>query len=149
MSPVTVVEGGDLFASRADALVNPVNCVGVMGKGLALAFKQRYPLMFADYQRACSTGRLAVGRPVLHLCIGCRPVLSVPTKTHWKLPSTAAIVVASVRGLRPLIDATKIRSLAVPALGCGAGGLHWQAFAPTLIRELEALNVNVELHAPR
>ena len=149
MTAVTVVEGGDLFAARADALVNPVNCVGVMGKGLALAFKRRYPLMFADYQRDCRAGRLTVGRPALHRCLGCPPIISLPTKAHWRQPSTMEIVLAGVRGLAPLVAAYDLRSLAVPALGCGAGGLRWEAVRGPLTDELARLGIDIELHAPR
>ena len=149
MSNVRVIERGDLFASRAHVLVNPVNTVGVMGKGLALAFKRRYPLVFEDYQRACQKRTLAPGRPVLHQCLGCRPVISLPTKTHWRQPSTLELVVAGVRGLAPLIERHAIGSLATPALGCGLGGLDWAQSRPVLVAELDRLGIPVELYAPR
>jgi O-acetyl-ADP-ribose deacetylase (regulator of RNase III) len=77
---------GDIFDSRAQVIVNPVNCKGVMGKGLAFAFKQRYPEMFAAYQQQCRMGKLRIGRPMLYR--GSTPwILNFPTKDDWRLPS--------------------------------------------------------------
>src|SRR5437660_8061005 len=77
---------GDIFDSKAQVIVNTVNCQGVMGKGLALIFKQKYPEMFTVYERECKTGKLAIGKPTLYR--KSTPwILNFPTKNHWRLPS--------------------------------------------------------------
>lgn len=144
---VADIRVGDLFKSNAQTLVNTVNCVGVMGKGIAAAFKRRYPEMYEDYQRRCERGQVKLGQPYLwrgeHQWI-----LNFPTKDHWRSVSRLAEIEA---GLHYLVDHYQewgIQSLAVPPLGCGNGGLDWTVVGPTLHRYLDKIDVPVVLYAP-
>lgn len=154
---------GDLFESRSQTLINTVNCMGVMGKGIALHFKQRYPDMFKDYVDRCKQGKVQLGIPYLfkpkisHFDLDLfqqassinKPwILNFPTKDHWRSPAKLDKI---VQGLEYLIAHYKqwgIRSLAVPPLGCGEGGLEWRIVGPTLHRYLKQLEIPVELYAP-
>ncbi|MEP9384229.1 type II toxin-antitoxin system antitoxin DNA ADP-ribosyl glycohydrolase DarG [Nocardioides sp. KR10-350] len=138
---------GDLLKSRQQTLVNTVNTVGVMGKGIALAFKKRYPDMFTDYVRRCDRGDLMLGRPYVfeesdHL------VLNFPTKGHWRAVSKLSDIVAGLEHLERHYKEWGITSIAVPPLGCGNGQLEWEVVGPTLVRHLSRLDIPVELYAP-
>jgi O-acetyl-ADP-ribose deacetylase (regulator of RNase III) len=131
---ITVVRG-DLLTAEVEALVNAVNTVGVMGKGLALAFRQAYPAMYRDYRQAAQEGRLVVGR--MHVWptgaeAGPRYVINFPTKRHWRSASRLADIEAGLADLVASIDRLGLRSLAVPALGCGHGGLPWSDVEPLI-----------------
>lgn len=118
---------GDLFASGADVLLNPVNCVGVMGKGLALAFRERFPKMFDAYRLACDQGALTPGR--LHEWTspdGFARVINFPTKQHWRGQSRLEWVDSGLDALRELLLRRPATTVAIPALGCGLGGLAWR-----------------------
>lgn len=119
---------GNLFDARCEALVNPVNTVGVMGKGLALAFRQRFVLNHRLYVAACKAGTLQVGKVLVTQtgdAIGPRWVVNFPTKQHWRQPSQLRWVVDGLADLRHFIVTQEIGSIAVPALGAGLGGLAW------------------------
>jgi O-acetyl-ADP-ribose deacetylase (regulator of RNase III) len=140
---------GDLFESDAEALVNAVNCVGVMGKGIALEFRRRFPRMFEAYRRRCEAGRLRPGR-VWAVRDGGRVIVSFPTKDHWRDGSRIQDVEAGLRSLRELLVNEGISSVALPALGCGLGGLDWDVVAAAIHRELDGLpGVRIELYEPR
>ena len=145
-SNVTIVSG-DLLRSRMQTLVNTVNTVGVMGKGIALAFRKSYPGMYEDYRRRCERGEVRLGRPYVfearnHL------ILNFPTKGHWRAVSRLSDIVAGLEHLEAHYKEWGITSLAVPPLGCGNGQLEWDVVRPTLIRHLAQLDVPVELYAP-
>lgn len=116
------MKSGNLLASSAHALVNTVNCVGVMGKGIALAFKRKYPEMFDDYVRRCDRGEVRLGEPYVYDA-GNRLILNFPTKDHWRAVSRLEDIVAGLEHLTKHYRAWGIRSLAVPPLGCGNGQL--------------------------
>lgn len=139
---------GDLFASQAQTLVNTVNCVGVMGKGVALQFKKRFPEMFADYERRCAAGAVKLGEPYLWAPLVPPWVLNFPTKDHWRSRTRLADIEAGLARLAACYRDWGIESLAVPPLGCGEGQLDWQVVGPTLYRELARLDIDVELYAP-
>lgn len=144
---VTVLTG-NLFESRAQTLVNTVNCVGVMGKGIALEFKQRFPDMFADYVARCRRGEVRLGRPYLYKRLMPPWILNFPTKEHWRAVANLQDI---IRGLEYLVTHYRewgIQSLAVPPLGCGHGQLEWRVVGPTLYRHLSRLDIPVELYAP-
>lgn len=125
---------GSIFNAPVRALVNPVNCVGVMGKGLALEFKRRYPeACFLDYAQACRRKELVPGtvRP-FHAGDG-RWVVSFPTKSHWRNPSKVEYVESGLISLARLVHLNAIESIAIPALGCGLGGLSWNTVVRPLI----------------
>jgi O-acetyl-ADP-ribose deacetylase (regulator of RNase III)/uncharacterized protein YwgA len=139
---------GDLFASRAQTLVNTVNCVGVMGKGVALEFKKRWPAMFEDYQRRCERKQVRLGEPYLYRDAAGTSIVNFPTKDHWRSPSRIADI---ERGLDYLVDHVRdwrIASLALPPLGCGNGGLEWSEVGPLIYRKLHNLPIDVEVYAP-
>lgn len=132
----------DIFSLDAEAIVNPVNCVGVMGAGLALAFKRRHPAHFASYRRACAAGTLRPGTVhVDDLGAGALPryLIALPTKRHWRDPSHLGDVALSLRALARELRRRRISSVAIPKLGCGLGGLAWSAVHQVIVRELEPL----------
>lgn len=139
---------GDLFASNAQTLVNTVNCVGVMGKGIAREFKQSFPEMHEDYVKRCERHEVRLGQPYLFRHEALPWVLNFPTKGHWRSVTKLDDI---VRGIHYLIDHYEewaITSLAVPPLGCGNGQLEWRIVGPTLYRCLSEIKVPVELYAP-
>lgn len=142
------VRVGDLFASEAQTLVNTVNCVGIMGKGIALDFKTRFPEMFRDYEKRCKAGRVKLGRPYLYNDLVGKWVLNFPTKDHWRSVSRLEDIVEGLRYLIAHYRQWGITSIAVPPLGCGHGQLEWKVVGPTLYRHLSALSIPVELYAP-
>ena len=123
---------GDIFAQHAEAIVNPVNCVGVMGRGLALQFKRRYPDAFLAYRRACEAGRVQPGRMFMFDTGFDRPrwIVHFPTKRHWRDRSAIGDIEAGLRGLAEAVTRHGIPSIAIPPLGCGLGGLDWHAVRP-------------------
>ena len=139
---------GDILESKAQTLVNTVNCVGIMGKGIALAFKKRFPDMYKDYIKRCKLGQVKLGQPYLYRRREEPWILNFPTKEHWR---SIASLDAIIRGMRYLLEHYKewgIISLAVPPLGCGEGQLEWRVVGPTLYRYLKQMDIPVTLHAP-
>jgi len=139
---------GDLFKSQAQTLVNTVNCVGVMGKGIALEFKKRFPEMYEDYLRRCKAGEVKLGHPYLYRRLIPPWILNFPTKDHWRSVSRLEDIVRGLRYLERYYKEWGITSLAVPPLGCGHGQLEWNVVGPTLYRYLKRLDIAVELYAP-
>lgn len=131
---------GDLLAANVDALVNAVNTVGVMGKGLALAFKKRFPANFAAYKRACDAGTVTVGKMfVFERVAAPRWIVNFPTKRHWRGASRLEDVRDGLVDLVEQVTQRKIASIALPALGCGLGGLAWDAVRPLIIEACERI----------
>lgn len=147
MTNITV-KTGDMFGSEAQTLVNTVNCVGVMGKGIALAFKERFPEMFKDYVARCKAGKVRLGEPYLYAQLVGPWILNFPTKDHWRSVSKLSDIVAGLRYLEEHYREWGIASMAVPPLGCGHGQLEWRVVGPTLYRHLSRLEIPVELYAP-
>ena len=148
MSNVTV-RTGDLFQSKAQTLTNTVNTVGVMGKGIALGFKKRFPKMYEDYLRRCERGEVALGKPYLFKeTMFEQWILNFPTKEGWRTRSSLSAIQEGLAYLREHIHEWGITSLAVPPLGCGYGGLEWSIVGPALYRGLAQLDIPVELYAP-
>lgn len=145
---------GDLLKADAQALVNPVNCEGVMGKGLALAFKQTFPANFKAYKRACNTGVVVPGRMfVVELHADCqanpRWIVNFPTKRSWRNKSRIEDIASGLDSLVVDIETRDITSIAIPALGCGLGGLDWNDVRPLIERAMEPLrDVRVLVFAP-
>lgn len=129
----------DIFKSGAKALVNPVNCKGVMGKGLALQFKLRFPQNFKLYKQACSDGSLVIGT-----VFGTRRpdgfhIINFPTKNHWKEPSNIQYIIDGLSSMsKYLFKHPEIDSVALPAIGCGLGGLSWEDVLETITDGLQA-----------
>lgn len=139
---------GDLFSSRAQTLVNTVNCVGVMGKGVALEFKKRWPAMFDDYQRRCERKQLRLGEPYLYRDTAGTSIINFPTKDHWRSPSRIADIEQGLAYLVAHAREWEIDSLALPPLGCGNGGLAWSEVGPLIYRRLQGLPFDIEVYAP-
>lgn len=143
---------GDIFESRAEALVNPVNCVGVMGKGLALQFKRRFPSNFTRYQEACrqqlvKPGRMLVVRHELGLP---RFIINFPTKRDWRDASRLQDISLGLSDLVLVVRDCLISSIAIPALGCGLGGLSWETVRAEIETAFEVLpRVRVFLYGPK
>ncbi|MGD9716339.1 MAG: macro domain-containing protein [Sulfuricurvum sp.] len=135
----------NIFESNAQVLVNTVNTVGVMGKGLALKFKQLYPDMFASYQKYCENGLLSVGKLQLFKTSN-KWILNFPTKKEWRKPSQLEYIEA---GLQKFVDNYQrlgIRSISFPMLGCGNGGLDWEEVRPLMEKYLKNLPIDVYVH---
>lgn len=143
---------GDLFAAQAEALVNTVNTVGIMGKGLALLFKRRFPDNFRAYKKACDAGEVVSGKVFIFdtgELVAPRYIINFPTKRHWRQPSQLVDIEQGLEDLIAQLDALKIRSVAVPPLGCGAGGLDWRQVKPRIEAAFSQLpEVKVLLFAP-
>ena len=116
---------GDIFNSEAQLLVNPVNCVGAMGKGLALQFKNRYPDMDRQYREDCKNGLVKTGNVIIYAVPDGKLVANLPTKDHWRRPSRMEYVVDGLENLLEQMRLRELQSVAIPALGAGLGGLEW------------------------
>jgi O-acetyl-ADP-ribose deacetylase (regulator of RNase III) len=135
----------DLLESNAQTLVSPVNCVGVMGNGIAAELKQRYPEMFKSYQQICVTGKLKPGNPWLWKCPS-QWVLNFPTKRHWRNPSRLEWIEAGLVNFAAEYSNMGITSVAFPKLGCGNGGLSWDDVRPLMEHHLIDLPIDVYVH---
>lgn len=133
---VKLIQNGNLFDSRCQTLVNTVNCIGVMGKGIALEFKRRYPAMFEVYRRICQQGLLEVGK--LQLWKGSDHwVLNFPTKQHWRDQSQMEWIEEGLRKFVATYREKNITSIAFSMLGCGNGGLDKEEVLPLMQKYLE------------
>ena len=133
----------DILCCSAEALVNPVNCVGTMGKGLALQFKISFPKNFYAYGKMCRTGRIRIGEVFIFALDDedqpQRFIINFPTKRDWRDASKLQEIQAGLEDLvRKVVD-FKIGSIAVPALGCGLGGLDWHDVKPLIVQAFEPL----------
>ena len=139
---------GNLFASNCQTLVNTVNCVGVMGAGIALEFKRRYPAMYDRYVHYCREERIAIGKLWLY-----KPrnderqwVLNFPTKTHWKFPSKMSYLSAGLENFVATHHARGIESIAFPVLGSGHGGISEEVALELMTKYLENTPIDVEIY---
>ncbi len=139
---------GDIFKSRMQTLTNTVNCVGIMGKGIALEFKKRFPEMFADYNERCKRKEVKLGEPYLFKQLIPPSILLFPTKEHWRSVSSLPAIEKGLMHLKANYKRWGITSIAVPPLGCGLGELEWNIVGPTLYQDLRDLEIPVELYAP-
>lgn len=138
----------DMFQSKAETIVNTVNCVGVMGKGVAAEFKKRFPQMFDDYAARCAAKKVKLGEPYLYRDVLGTSVINFPTKDHWRSPSKLDDIVRGLDYLLAHAAAWKLKSLAVPPLGCGNGGLEWALVGPIIYQKLSSLGIPVDIYAP-
>ena len=131
---------GDLTNASVDALVNPVNTAGVMGKGLALQFKKAFPDVFTAYARACKQREVSIGRMhVVHRSSAPHFIINFPTKQHWRQPSKLEYIEQGLVDLVTQIRELRIESIAIPPLGCGLGGLDWGEVRPRIVDMLGAV----------
>jgi O-acetyl-ADP-ribose deacetylase (regulator of RNase III) len=143
---------GDILKAKAEALVNTVNCVGIMGRGIALQFKQAFPENFKAYAEACKRNEVQPGKMFVYetgdLFIP-RYLINFPTKRHWRGKSRIEDIEAGLADLTTLIHDRKISSIALPPLGSGLGGLDWKDVRPLIERAFEALpDVDVIVFEP-
>ena len=139
---------GDILQSRAQTLTCTVNCKGVMGKGLALRFRKEFPEMYRDYVARCSRGEISLGRPYLFKPLFPPWILNFPTKGHWRAQSRLEHILSGLEHLRDNYGEWGIESIAVPALGCGLGGLKWADVGDLIYGKLSELDIPVELYLP-
>ena len=143
---------GDMLQSGAEALVNTVNTVGVMGKGIALQFKEAFPANYKAYTSACKNKELAPGKLLAvwdtNLLYGRKLIINFPTKTHWRQPSKYDYIEKGLIALQELIEKEKINSIALPPLGCGNGGLDWKLVKPMMQKYLGHLHIEIFVFEP-
>jgi O-acetyl-ADP-ribose deacetylase (regulator of RNase III) len=143
---------GDLLKADVDALVNTVNTVGVMGKGVALQFRQAFPRNYEAYRRACEQDSVKLGRMFVFdagQLVRPRYIINFPTKKHWKSKSRLEDIEAGLVDLVRVIEELDIKSIAVPPLGAGSGGLNWSDVRPRIEKALGGLSdVDVLLYVP-
>lgn len=143
---------GNLLDAHAEALVNTVNEIGVMGKGIALMFREAFPANTAAYEAACKNGEVHVGRMFVienHALNGPRWIINFPTKKHWRYPSKLEWIQDGLEDLKRVITEKKIKSVALPPLGCGNGGLEWEQVRPKIEAALMSLeDVSVIVFEP-
>jgi O-acetyl-ADP-ribose deacetylase (regulator of RNase III) len=152
MTMTVKLTSGDLLQQDVDAIVNTVNTVGVMGKGIALQFKQKWPENFRAYERACKRDEVQLGKMFIYDAGGLlkpRYIINFPTKRHWREKSRLEDIEMGLKDLVLRVKSLGIRSIALPPLGCGNGGLNWDDVRPRIERALAGLpNVDVKLFSP-
>jgi O-acetyl-ADP-ribose deacetylase (regulator of RNase III)/uncharacterized protein YwgA len=144
---------GNILESNARALVNTVNTVGVMGKGIALQFKKAYPDNFRAYSRACKTGEINIGKLFMQnasdLTNGEKIIINFPTKTDWRKPSEYIYIEKGLVDLIEIIKRNQIKSIALPPLGAGNGGLDWERVKTLIEQRLSVLeDVKIYVYTP-
>jgi O-acetyl-ADP-ribose deacetylase (regulator of RNase III) len=143
---------GNLLDSEAEALVNTVNTVGVMGKGIALQFKNMFPNNFKQYANACKEKEVMIGKLLVTeeetLLRGKKIIINFPTKTNWRLPSEYNYIDAGMAELVKLIKAKNIKSIAIPPLGSGNGGLDWNKVKAIIEKDLSDLACDIYIYQP-
>lgn len=150
-SCVIATRSGSIFDLPAQAIVNPVNCVGVMGNGLALEFSKRFPAHLVAYQAACRDGSMRPGRVLVTSSGMLWPstIIAVPTKRHWRDASRLDDVRAGIVDLARVVVENDIETISIPMLGCGLGGLDWADVRPLLVEAFEGLAVTAYLFEAR
>jgi O-acetyl-ADP-ribose deacetylase (regulator of RNase III) len=143
---------GNLLTSEAEALVNTVNTVGVMGKGIALMFKEAFPENYAAYEAACKRHEVVIGRMFVterRDLVGPKWIINFPTKKHWRHPSKIEWISEGLNDLKRIISENHIRSIALPPLGSGNGGLDWSEVRETIAASLDGLaDVEISIFEP-
>lgn len=142
-----IFKRGDIFASTAQAIVNPVNCVGIMGAGLAKECKKRYPMNFIHYEKMCKSKLLQIGK-CLTVLENNKLIVNFPTKEHWRNPSKYEYIESGLQALIKHVVHYQIKSIAIPALGCGLGGLEFDVVKQLIQTTVSKLDLEVELYLP-
>lgn len=144
---------GDLLKEQVDAIVNTVNCVGIMGKGIALQFKKKWPENFKAYSKACKKGEIKPGKVFVYNLTGIseKPqyIVNFPTKNHWREKSKLSYIEEGLNDLKLFIQNNNIKSIAIPPLGCGNGCLEWSTVKIMIENAFSSLeNIDVHLFEP-
>lgn len=135
----------DLLKTKAEALVNPVNCVGVMGAGLARQFRDKFPDNYVAYLKACENKSLVVGKVFPFRC-GSKLIINFPTKKHWKNPSKLDYIKEGLPALKSTLELYRIKSVAIPMLGCGFGGLNWTDVKPLIMETFKDTKIELDIY---
>ncbi len=147
------IETGDMFMQQADAIVNAVNCSGVMGAGIAEMFKDKYPNMFDEYLKACKNKTMRIGKiQVYELTEGndnFNYILNFPTKDEVQFKSKLGYIIEGLKDLKRIIIELDLDSIIIPALGCGYGGLSWGDVKPLIFEYLSDLDIEIYLYEPK
>lgn len=144
-------KNGDILREDVEAIVNTVNCVGIMGRGLALQFKNKFPQNFKDYQLACTNKEVQLGKMFVHQTgqlINPKYIINFPTKGHWKQNSKIEDISNGLDDLITIIEKYSIKSIAIPPLGSGLGGLDWNQVKKLIEEKLKNINCTIILFEP-
>jgi len=134
---------------KTEAIVNTVNCVGVMGRGIALSFREAYPENYREYKKACAKGEVVPGRMFVHFAgdmFSKKYIINFPTKRHWREKSRIEDIRSGLADLVSVIRELHIKSVTIPPLGCGLGGLDWKVVRPIIessVKELSGVEINI------
>ena len=143
---------GDISRADAVAIVNAVNCVGIMGRGVALQIKKKFPRNFKAYKTACERGEVQPGKMFVfetNMFTNPKYIVNFPTKRHWRNKSRMEDIETGLEALVDIVRRYKIRSIAIPALGCGNGGLDWSEIRPRIETALRTIpNLQVTIFGP-
>ncbi|OQZ02084.1 MAG: Appr-1-p processing protein [Candidatus Brocadia sp. UTAMX1] len=140
---------GNILEQKTEAIVNTVNCVGVMGRGIALSFREAYPENYREYKKACDKGEVVPGRMFVHFAgdmFSKKYIINFPTKRHWKGKSRIEDIRSGLVDLVSVIKELRIKSVTIPPLGCGLGGLDWKVVRPIIestVKELSGVEINI------
>lgn len=139
---------GNIWKSKAHAIVIPTNTKGVMGAGLAKEFAKKFPTESKYYQKVCAENKIPPGVVVPIAAFKPFWIICFTTKDHWKQPSQLEYIVNGLEDLKNKLPYLEIQSIAIPALGCGLGGLNWKEVYPIMEEALASLPVDVEIYEP-
>ncbi len=139
---------GDILKSKAQTLVNTINCVGIMGKGIALEFKNLFPEMFKDYAQRCERNEVRIGQPYVYKSLFGQQIVNFPTKEHWKSLSKVGDIEHGLDYLLAHYKEWGITSIAIPPLGCGNGQLDWKVVGPLIYSRVKEMDIPIEIYAP-
>lgn len=143
---------GNIITSSAEALVNTVNTVGVMGKGVALQFKEEFPKNLLKYKEACNSGELTPGELLITRELNSngeeKIIINFPTKLHWRNPSKYEYITKGLKKLTKAISEHNIKSIAIPPLGCGNGGLDWNIVKGMIEEALIDVECEIYIYEP-
>jgi len=146
MSGFKIKQGVDIWNNKRGIILIPVNCVGIMGCGLAKACKEKYPEIFKDYQRMCRNGKFILGTIKLYVIKDGFAIMLVPTKYHWRNPSKLEWVEYVLKKLGTCMSRAPMDTFHVPPLGCGAGGLDIGLIRPMVKKYLSHENVTINFY---
>ena len=142
---------GNLLSANTEALVNTVNTVGVMGKGIALQFKNQFPQNYKIYKEACANKTFTTGQVLVFTegnLMNRKIIVNFPTKAHWRGDSKYEYIVSGLEALKSVIKEQNIKSIAIPPLGCGNGGLDWMKVKPLIEKSLANLACEIYIFTP-
>jgi O-acetyl-ADP-ribose deacetylase (regulator of RNase III) len=145
-------KSGDIFESNAHALVNTVNTIGVMGKGIALQFKKAFPNNYKAYAQACKNGEVTIGKLFVftdsNIQLKDKIIINFPTKNNWRKPSEYSYIESGLDDLIRIIEEKNIKSIAIPPLGAGNGGLDWHIVKKIINKKLGSIEAEIIVYEP-